>query len=320
MHATTLGQLSQSLSTYTGPGQSFAPVLNQALEVIYGMGIWRDLTVQGTFDCSNGYFTLPDQADTVLFASVDNQPSRVHSLWHDFRAVGTNYDSTLNFGLVDDGYRPVLNEILDLDPLLTNAGVIYVTPAEDSTNTNGISFNNGESITVTSYFEPNSALQVATNNATDGNFDLGATVNGIESIQFSGLLNRYDLRLNMTGYTGTSGKVFATVGPGDGVTRFRRYRVPQASSGSFVHVLCKRRFVPVYDDNDVVYISQISILKHAMLAILAEDNADLERSEIHWGKCRQYLDEQLDQYRGPARPSLDLQLYGEGIYATRNQY
>jgi hypothetical protein len=87
-----------------------------------------------------------------------------------------------------------------------------------------------------------------------------------------------------------------------------------------VHVLCKRRFIPVEDDDDIVYISQISILKHAMLAILAEDNADLERSEIHWGKCRQYLDEQLDQYRGPARPSLDLQLYGEGIYATRNQY
>jgi hypothetical protein len=51
---------------------------------------------------------------------------------------------------------------------------------------------------------------------------------------------------------------------------------------------------------------------------LAEDNADLERSEIHWGKCRQILDEQLDQYRGPARPSLDLQLAGDGIIGVRN--
>jgi len=320
MHATTLGQLSQALSTYTGPGQSVAPVLNQALEVIYGMGIWRDLTVEGSFDCSNGYFTMPDQGDTVLFASVDSQPTRVHSLWHDYRAVGTNYDSTLNFGLVDDGYRPVLNEILDLDPDLTNDGTIYVTPATDSPNTTGISFALDERITVASYSNPDNVLQVETNNVNDGSFNIGGTFNGIESIKYSGLLHRYDLRLVMTGYDGTSGKIFATVGPGDGVARFRRYRVPQARSGSFVHVLCKRRFVPVQNDDDIVYISQISILKHAMLAILAEDNADLERSEIHWGKCRQYLDEQLDQYRGPARPSLDLQLYGEGIYATRNQY
>jgi len=310
MHATTLGQLSQTLSTYTGPGQSFAPVLNQALEVIYGMGIWRDLTIEGTFDCGDGYFTLPDQADSVLFAAVDNQPIRVHSLWHDYRAVGTNYDSTLNFGLVDDGYRPLLADIGDD----TNDGDFSIMPALDSSDNVTFDPANGESVIIKAYDSSDNSI-IAGQTTEDNHIAFGTSVSGIESIQFSGLLHRYDLRLSTD-----NGTVISTFGPGDGVARFRRYRVPQAKSGSFVHVLCKRRFVPVQNDNDIIYISQISILKHAMLAILAEDNADLERSEIHWGKCRQYLDEQLDQYRGPARPSLDLQLYGEGIYATRNQY
>jgi hypothetical protein len=403
MHATTLGQLSQTLSTYTGPGQSFAPVLNQALEVIYGMGTWRDLTIEGSFDCSNGYFTLPDQADTVLFASVDSQPTRVHSLWHDYRAVGTNYDSTLNFGLVDDGYRPTLTNFnadpafegieniyldfpksygieinqqdgsfieikgvdykADIDTTPSYAGIfgtltsngstsVVVPPLAIGTEFNGqpafyidgvrvLFWDSGTSTTRFQYGGgvwtlaglTTSALiglnQLCISTATlspvspaTGNATLYFSVlrltgdMDIESIRFQNLSQAYDLRLDPTDSTTT----FATVGPGDGVTRYRRYRVPQAQSGSFVHVLCKRRFVPVQNDDDIVYISQISILKHAMLAILAEDNADLERAEIHWGKCRQYLDEQLDQYRGPARPSLDLQLYGEGIYATRNQY
>jgi hypothetical protein len=310
MHATTLGQLSRTLSTYTGPGQSFAPILNQALEVIYGMGIWRDLTVEGSFDCGDGYFTLPDQADMVLFASVDNQPARVHSLWHDYRAAGTNYDSTLSFGLVDDGYRPLLTEIYGT----TNTGTFFLTPALDSSDDVAFNSTNGESVVVKAYATSDGSILLG-KTATGTSFTVGASANGVESIQYSGLLHRYDLRLGSA-----TGTVVSTFGPGDGVARFRRYRVPQARTGSFVHVLCKRRFIPVEDDDDIVYISQISILKHAMLAILAEDNADLERSEIHWGKCRQYLDEQLDQYRGPARPSLDLQLYGEGIYATRNQY
>lgn len=319
MHATTLGQLSQTLASYVGPGQSFAPVLNQALEVIYGMGIWRDLTIEGTFDCSGGYFTLPDQADSVLFAATNNQPTRVHSLWHDYRAAGTNYDSTLSFGLVDDGYRPCLNDILTVDSELANVGNIWVINAADTPGGDPIEFgfygNSGDSITVTASLDPENDLASVTSTPGSSNFSFANTINAIQSIQYTGLLKRFDLRLNSS-----TGPILATVGPGEGIARFRRYRVPQAGTGAFVHVLCKRRFIPVQDDNDIVYISQISILKHAMLAILAEDNADLERSEIHWGKCRQYLDEQLDQYRGPARPSLDLQLYGEGIYATRNQY
>lgn len=310
MHATTLGQLSRSLGSYVAPGQSFAPVLNQALEVIYGMAIWKDLTIEGSFDVSDKYLTLPDQADTVLFAVVDTQPVRTRSLWHDYRAAGTNYDSTLLFGLIDDGYRPILKDLSE------SISTLYVVPAADSPDNVNINLNSGESIESIGFGETKKQRGTAAVAGADTTITFGAPVNNIESFQFSELLHRYDIREDKADPATT----VATVGPGDGVTRFRRYRVPSAKSGSIAHVLCKRRFIPLQNEDDIVYIAQIGALKHALLAILAEDNADLERSEIHWSKCKQMLDEQLDQYRGPARPSLDLQMNGDGIIGIRNQY
>lgn len=310
MHATTLGQLARSLGSYVAPGQSFAPALNQALEVVYGMGIWKDLTIEGSFDVSDNYLGLPDQADTVLFAVVDTQPVRTRSLWHDYRAAGTNYDSTLLFGLIDDGYRPTLKN------LSGSISTLYVVPASDTVDDTDIDLDSGESIDSIGFGETKKQRGTVAVVGSDTTITFASPVVNLESLQFSGLLHRYDIREDKDDPATT----VATVGPGDGVARFRRYRVPSAKPGSIAHVLCKRRFIPLQNEDDIVYIAQIGALKHALLAILAEDNADLERSEIHWSKCRQMLDEQLDQYRGPARPSLDLQMNGDGIIGIRNQY
>ena len=307
MHATTLGQLSQTLGGYVAPGQSFAPALNQVLEVIYGMAVWRDLTIEGTFDCSDGYFSVPDQADTVLFAVVDGQPHRVRSLWHDYNVLGTVDDQLVHFGIVDDGYRPTIKDI----PADTDSS-LFCNAAADAAYVANIDPNNGESIIL----KMSDGAQVYSQAYPSNELVLAQSVDHVLEVRYESLLNRYDLQY----IDGDPDTTFATVGPGSGVARFRRYRVPNARPGSYVHVLCKRRFVPILDDNDTVYISNTAALKHGLLAVLAEDNADLERSETHWAKCRQILDEQLDQYRGPARPTLDLQFYGDSVKGVYNQY
>ena len=408
MHATTLGQLSQVLGGYVAPGQSFAPSLNQALEAIYGFGVWRDLTVEGSFDCSAGYFTLPPEGDTVLYAVVDNEPATVRALWHDYRATGFDTDALLRYGLVDDGYRPTMRDIAEDTRLLhvvpaatyangtafseANGGLIELTARGDTavyaataaaagppviwvTGTltsggttavefpaleyNGLvntkrSYRSAASAGTTVYWDSVNSRWVLTHvdggewrsNSAVATPDLATgwtavspatgtpivaaypaivfnsvatgtvSVDLVESIRFEQLEGVYDLRTDPLDPTTT----VATMGPGNGVARYRRYRVPKAQTGTYAHILCKRRFMPVADDNDLVYISHTGALKHALLAVLAEDNADLERAEIHWGKCRQLLDEQLDQYRGPARPALDLQLYGDSVRPMRGHY
>lgn len=274
------------------------------------MGVWRDLTIEGSFLVSDGYFTLPEEAEAVLYANYNNQPARTRGLWHDYKAVGSNYDSTLNFGLVDDGFNPLLVD-------LPTAGVttLYAVPSASSTDATAINFGNGEDVRVVGLKADYSKNLFA---ATGSNTLVApTTATKIESVSYTGLLHKYDLQ-----YLVSAGvyQTIATVGPGDGVCRFRRYRLPQATDGAYAHVLCKRSFLPVQNDNDIVYINHIPSLKHGLLAIVAEDNADLDRAEVHWKKCRDLLDEQLDQYRGPARPSLDLQLSGEGITGIRNFY
>lgn len=311
MHATTLGQLSQVLGQYTAPGQSFAPALNQALEAIYGMGVWRDLTVEGTFDCADGYFTLPPEGDTVLYAVVDTTPATVRSLWHDYRATGFDTDALLQYGLIDDGYRPVLRDIPE------NTTTLHVVAAANYPTGATFDPNNGALIEVLTNdgSQVYSDLAVSTGPGT-AEVQFSPAADAVDAIRFEQLLGVYDLRTTAA----DPETIVATVGPGNGVARFRRYRVPKAQTGTYAHVLCKRRFLPVADDNDLVYISHTGALKHALLAVLAEDNADLERAQIHWDKCRLLLDENLDQYRGPARPSLDLQLYGDSVRPVRNHY
>lgn len=306
MHATTLGQLSQTLGSYIAPGQSFAPVLNQALEVVYNMGVWRDLTIEGSFDCSTGYFSLPDQADTVLFAVIDGQPRRVRSLWHDYNVLGTIDDQLVHLGLIDDGYRPTLVDIA------ADTAALYVDPASDAPGSAAYTPANGELITVRS----NDGTKAYSNDFTSGSLSFAPAIDYVNEIRYESLQNRYDIRTTDNDPTTT----IATVGPGTGIARFRRYRVPNAQAGSFAHILCKRRFVPLINDSDPVYISNINALKHALLAVLAEDNADLERAEVHWGKCKAMLDDQLDQYRGPARPALDLQFFGDSVKGIVSHY
>ena len=55
-----------------------------------------------------------------------------------------------------------------------------------------------------------------------------------------------------------------------------------------------------------------------MLGMIAEDNADLERANYHWGLVRQLLDEELDAFRGSAKPTLNLNIWGDA--KPFNQY
>ena len=53
-----------------------------------------------------------------------------------------------------------------------------------------------------------------------------------------------------------------------------------------------------------------------MLGNIAEENADLERANYHWGVCGNILDEQLDAHRGAAKPTLKFDPSGVGAYTS----
>lgn len=98
---------------------------------------------------------------------------------------------------------------------------------------------------------------------------------------------------------------------------YRIYRVAEATSsgGEVVNALVKRKHVPVVSDNDTVYLDNVYAIKHALLAMQAEDNADMERATTHWAFVQRALDDELRDYQKSARPRPQIKPFGPGGYS-----
>lgn len=314
MPATTVNQLVPILGQYIEPDGEFKTSLNQVLSRIYNMGTYRDLTIQYSLPVVDNCITLPDEADAVLHTIVNNQPVPVRSLWHDFKSVGMGMGaSDLTWGLVDAGFHPIKR-------LIPNAtDLFYVVPSDQAHDPmREMVPENGEEISVVA--TNGSKIYTATaalNDAGETTIVFGDSVDSFISIRFDGLLSTYDIRIATSKEQALidSDSTIATVGPDSGVTRYRRFRLNRSTDGeTTVHVLCKRAFQPVRSDNDIVYVGNIGALKHGLLGRLMEDNADIERSEYHWNKCMQLMEEEANTSRGAALPRLNVDPYGTGSH------
>lgn len=308
MPATTTNQLRATLGSYVEPGGDFLASLNQVLARIYSTGTYRDLTVQYSLPVVDSHVTLPDDADAILHVMVDGSPVPARSLWHDYKHVGSGYDSgDLSWGLIDAGYWPTLK-------LLPEEGVSYLIVVPSASDVRFDAWDpdvDGSSISIVA----SNGQRVYRSQSNESNArrlefvdDESATVTitDIHSIQFDGLASAFDL---VTG----AGDVIATVGPNGGVTRYRRFRLNRATDGqTVVHVLCKRAFKPLIDDDDICYVTNIGALKHGLLGRIAEDSADLERANYHWQLCTKLLDEESAAAMGSALPRLSVDPFGTG--------
>ena len=309
MPATTVKSLSDQLSSYCSPDQRFLPVLNLVLPRLYAMGYWRDLCFELEITTSNGYFSLPSEAESIMCAAVDGAPKNLWAQWHDYKIGGipSSYSAFPNFGVVDDGYGPVkevlpndTNHPLRLEPIppntvLPNDGTVYVT------------YERSGGDTVNFVFDVDGSASMSTAH-TD--------IRRVSEVRFEGL----PVNVRLVGFAGADTYVLAE-GRGDFVARYRRYRTGAPSNGDtqVIFLLLKRAFTQLMDENDIVYLGNVNAIKSAILATTAEDNADIERSGYHWQVCRQLLDEEKDAYRGGSRQVFTIDPYS-GNGATSNMY
>ena len=70
----------------------------------------------------------------------------------------------------------------------------------------------------------------------------------------------------------------------------RKYKILQnITSTTEVEGILKRRFVYLNADTDNVYPSNLGALKHALLAVVYEDEGDIQRSTAYWDECYNIL-------------------------------
>ena len=312
----------------------FRKELNLALPRLYNMGMWRDLLFEHVVTTTASTFTIPDNAESIISALVDpdgsstdySYPNPVRSQHHDYRIAGRNDragDHTLSaFGIVDDGYSATVEEpvadktySLRLAPInpataLPASGLIYVT-FSDGTNT--------------------SKLGTDESSADGGKFtcDGSAALNTVSvtsDITSISEIRVWDLELSapvqlLWVEKDSSPEVTLVAATNlrekNQVTRYRRYRIDNRNEKTMsIRLLLKRKFRKLVDSTDVVYISSLNAITHAMLGNMGEDNAALARANYHWAVCQTLLEEQLDAHRGAAKPMISFDPSGVGAYTS----
>ena len=300
----------------------FIKELNLALPRLYDLGMWRDLLFEEVVTTSTSTFTLPSNAESLISAIVDydsstedhSYPEAIQSRFHDYRITGRDDDgdTLISYGIVDDGYSPTVEEPVSgrTYKLRLEAATGIGTQVLPQAGTVHVRFSDGSTFS-------NPDIRV---DSTDGGmFDLVVTGGASTPITTTttDITSVSEIRVGTTPLALPVKILFedsasaATLVAADGlqapneVTRYRRYRISNDDNKTIsIRCLLKRKFKPFVLDSDVVFLSSLPAIKHALLGNIAEDNADLERANYHWGVCQKLLDQQLDASRGAAKPKL----------------
>ena len=317
--AKTVGQLESILGHYIPPDDSFVRALNLCLPRLFAMGNWRDLVKEQSITVNYPYVSLDREYESMLAGVVDGYPSGASSQWQDYMVqgiLGTSGPAPI-FGLVDDGVHPVEIDLADgddtndeydfllssIEPGETNlpdSGVVHITyeGADGTDRVESIELDGTASMTTAYTTAVNAAVQV-------------------HNVRFENV--PFLVQIQAVPVTdGTTQRM--TRGRGNEVSEHRRYRVRHADTDrtKTVSMLMKRKSLDYMLNTDIVPVSSYDLVKNALLAHVAEDNANLDDAERHWAYCAQMLEDQMAAYRGGIRPNVNLQPYGPASNGTYN--
>lgn len=299
--ASTVSYLERSLQKYVRPDEDFLCILNMALPRLYALGYWKDLIIQEAQSTTYGYFTIPRSAESVIAISVDDVPTQLRSLWHDMRIVGpVDNGPPPIFGAVDDGLHPTEVDLSSENDYFLTVNPIspYTTlPTEGRVDIEVVTDSGAVKYLV---FEMDGSASKQVLTAVTGNY-----ITDIRSISFVDVPRQVEVWAESE----TEGVATLKVGEGRGteIARYRRFRINnETRQERIVFMLLKRRFEPLLNQDDIVYLDNINALKHSILGTIAEDNADIERANYHWGVCNLLLDQEKDAHRGMVRPTLKI--------------
>ena len=302
-------QIEDALGSYVAPNGDFTMALAQALPRLYEMGLWKDSAHEVSMESTYGYISLPEDTDAVLSCSVNNSPVPLRSMWHDIRIAGRQPIISHNYGLIDSGFHPVLLDMRNVQEVDRHADVVALTKL--------VVFNKGTTTTPQGF---SGTLRLTTDTEDSSRdqtvpfeYDVAdefvavtpAPFKCIAGIRYSGVTDPLDIV-----DPNFPEKVIATIPSGTGVLRYRRFLTPVSRKNNFIHLLVKRKAPSHLTPATEVHMTNIGALKHALLAIIAEDNSDLERSAIHWKRAGYLLDMELKSHTGGAKPTLSFDLAG----------
>lgn len=288
------------------------------------------------FDQATGLISLPYFLDRMISATVDHVPTTIVSPWWEFVAYGAGYqdDYYPNGGrrynwidvVTDRGESPVRTPIPDAAVSeLTGPWVLRVYATVNETECGVIPVLNVQGLDSDGLAIRTSdgTADVCTNGTSDGTATTGY-YNGVKipidfSVAYTETTQEFSKitavvkpetrsYVRLTAWNGTDEVELANYAYDETAPSYRHYYIPhlhnRGRSGAQERVLlarCRKRFVPITADNDMLVISNLPALKAMVVAVWQRETGEFQAYAAQKQTAIDILRKEAMGYLGKAR-------------------
>lgn len=290
-------QLYQVVSPSDANDASVLAKLNEVTERIINHGQWSGTKGIVEFDATTGYITLPRRYEALLGCVVNNWPRAVYGRYHEFLPGGPGFikDLDYEYGLISD------QEEVCTEGVQAAAGTIRLTIANASdvgkvVRVYGVDAN-GDTV-FDSTGKEGIALTLANPTVT------GSVEMFVKAVSKAVTVGNVTIS-SVTDGTATELSVYE---PTETDPLYRRYKLGTITARDdetpAVRALCKRRWIKLVNETDLVYPGNLGALKMGLMAVMIEETGgkQLREAESYWTKCWELLNKQIQQKRGMIKP------------------
>lgn len=296
--STTVAQARAALWPEVDPANpnspEFLPALNMVAQELLEKGYWKNCAAGVDFNTTDGYLTLPRQYESIIGFDDHDRPRLVTSRMVEFMTSGPGFFHRINnrnLGRVIDQWEVPTMEVqtaIGNIRLAANDAADYgkvVRVYGNDENGNAIYTDGFEGVDLTLGAAPVTTSQEmwltdVDKPLTERNVDISVVVSGTPTV-----LSHYE--------------------PTETNPLYRRYKVGvitrrDGDDQPAVRTLCKRRFIQLVSETDLIYPSNIRALRFGLMAVKLEQQGsyDVAKSQTYWQQAYQALDDELGQQRG----------------------
>lgn len=292
--------VANALSLSSSDSTRLASYVNRAVQRLLEEGPY--MGTYGRFRIcigGTGCLTWPREIETIEAAALDTRPVTLRSEWYEFYDGGPGIGHGGTFNWPDQGEAPAFDDVTGTGKKLA----VYCDKQEDPGKTITLQFYDGNGNFVTSTWNgqiidgERIALPAVGTYAYTANTISAAGLARVYKDETKGTVRLYEYDPATTAL-----KPLGYYQRDETVPVYRRTLIPNFNPGQntfkSVVVQASLRFIPVFDDDDFLQISQVEAIRLGAQAVLKEENSKLNEAVEFWALANAVLQKQLKRWKG----------------------
>lgn len=287
----------------------FREMVNIVMERFYEQGGWRGaISTYALTVSSGGRVTLPYFLDSILMFRLDTDTTDSNPGEPGVLTGGMSYE----FLYHGPGK---LDETKTSEKILVDEGEVATAaefPSTASTLTVEISDSDDAGKAIRILGVDSSSNEVHDSDGAPGERVVLVDSSTTTSASFSDIyaIHKPTTQGRVTIKHGSD--TLSTLQPSDTHPLYRRYKVAHRSAQQ-ITALCRRRYVPVVDEEDAIIPGSLIALENGLRALNYDRNGDPEKGMAYWQSAMKSLTGDNSQYRGGEVVMPQMNPYGIGV-------